>query len=134
MMKGNHMSASFADRLSKLMTSPRGINQAQLSRATGISVPALINYRRGRIPRAEQLATLARHFGVTIDDLLAAPPQPKMSRRLEQQRDVIEAILLNIASGIRSETNPKGSKTPRKYWRIPTAAYDDFLRRRSNQQ
>lgn len=42
----------------------------------------------------------------------------------------LEAI--NIASGLRSDANPSGSKTPRRYWRIPVSAYDAFIDRRRN--
>ena len=39
---------------------------------------------------------------------------------------------VNIASGLQSEANPKGNKTPRAYWRIPVSAYDAFIAARKN--
>lgn len=53
----------------------------------------------------------------------------------QQVIDLIEENELhgiNIASGLRCETNPKGNKTPRKFWRIPVSAYDEFIARRRN--
>jgi hypothetical protein len=39
---------------------------------------------------------------------------------------------VNIASGLKSDANPKGNKTPRKYWRVPVSAYDEFIEENKN--
>lgn len=49
--------------------------------------------------------------------------------------DLIESgdlAAVNIASGLQSAGNPNGSKTPRKYWRIPVSAFDAFVAQRKN--
>lgn len=47
-----------------------GKNQKELARELGISEAALINYKRDRIPKAEELHRLATYFGVSIDWIL----------------------------------------------------------------
>jgi hypothetical protein len=41
---------------------------------------------------------------------------------------------VNVASGLQSHLNPRGSKTPRCHWRIPIAAFDAFVNARKNNQ
>jgi len=41
---------------------------------------------------------------------------------------------VNVASGLHTRLNPRGSKTPRCHWRIPVAAFDAFVEARKNNQ
>ena len=59
----------FEDRLKKLMAS-RGVTQSTLADAVGVSQGALSNYISGRLPKVEELGTLADFFEVSIDELL----------------------------------------------------------------
>lgn len=48
-----------------------GRSQKELATALGISEGALINYKRDRIPKTEELHKLASHFGTTMDYIYA---------------------------------------------------------------
>jgi len=50
--------------------SQAGENNAALAKAVGVSHVAVGNYVSGRLPRAEELLQIARHFKVSLDYLL----------------------------------------------------------------
>ena len=56
---------------------------------------------------------------------------------IEEYRDTDGAsglAAVNVASGLHTRLNPRGSKTPRCHWRIPVAAFDAFVEARKNNQ
>lgn len=54
-----------------------GRSQKELAAALGISEGALINYKRDRVPKTEELHKLASYFGTTMDYIYAgAGPSP----------------------------------------------------------
>lgn len=60
---------SFSERFFDL-TKNSGLNQKELSQRLELSEGAVINYKRGRIPKAEELLKIAKYFGTTIEWLL----------------------------------------------------------------
>lgn len=69
MQDKNCTSVGFAKRYLDLLQHSK-LRQKDLSLATGISESALINYKRNRIPKADELYKIARFFGVTMEWLL----------------------------------------------------------------
>ena len=68
------------DRIAALMVQ-HGERAADLARATGISTGLLSQWKsRLQKPSAEQLALVAAHYGVAVDELLgsAAPAEPEL--------------------------------------------------------
>lgn len=60
----------FAERLKELRLE-KGLSQAQLSKATGISQVAITYWEnQQRVPNANAIIILARYFGVSTDYLL----------------------------------------------------------------
>ena len=60
----------FIERLKELRQE-KGLSQAQLAKATGISTGAIGFWETGeRVPNALAIKTLAKYFGVTTDYLL----------------------------------------------------------------
>jgi transcriptional regulator with XRE-family HTH domain len=68
----------FPDRLRGLMRE-RGINNAQLGKAIGVSHVAVGNFLAGQLPKSEHLYELARFFGVPMEFFLEAEGE---SRRM----------------------------------------------------
>jgi transcriptional regulator with XRE-family HTH domain len=63
----------FKRRLHELMKQ-HGVNGATLSAATGITSASISNYRQGRLPRTEALASLAGYFEVPMESLISDSP------------------------------------------------------------
>lgn len=64
--------SKFAKRLKELRNE-RGLSQAELAKATGLSHTALVYWENEkRIPKANAVLILAEFFGVTTDYLLGA--------------------------------------------------------------
>jgi transcriptional regulator with XRE-family HTH domain len=60
---------TFADRLRQLRTA-RGVTQAGLAAASGVSLGAVRDYEQGKKePSAGNLVRLAQALGVTLDEL-----------------------------------------------------------------
>lgn len=60
----------FAERLKELRNE-KGLSQAQLAKATGLSHTALVYWEtEQRVPNAKAVVILAKFFGVTTDYLL----------------------------------------------------------------
>lgn len=60
----------FAERLKELRNE-KGLSQAQLAKATGLSHTALVYWEtEQRVPNAKAIVILAKFFGVTTDYLL----------------------------------------------------------------
>jgi len=60
----------FIERL-KVLRNEKGLSQAQLAKATGISTGAIGFWEKGeRVPNALAIITLAKFFGVSTDYLL----------------------------------------------------------------
>ncbi|MBB5827508.1 helix-turn-helix domain-containing protein [Micromonospora carbonacea] len=78
---------------------------AELSAATGISVSTLSRLESGaRRPTLEQLLPLARAHGVTLDDLVGAPPtgDPRIHLRPVTRHGMIMLPLTRRAGGIQA--------------------------------
>ncbi|MFI1196691.1 helix-turn-helix domain-containing protein [Micromonospora sp. NPDC020750] len=78
---------------------------ADLSAATGISVSTLSRLESGtRRPTLEQLLPLARAHGVTLDDLVGAPPtgDPRVHLRPVSRHDLTMLPLTRRAGGIQA--------------------------------
>ncbi|MFF3866517.1 helix-turn-helix domain-containing protein [Micromonospora sp. NPDC001898] len=78
---------------------------ADLSAATGISVSTLSRLESGtRRPTLEQLLPLARAHGVTLDDLVGAPPtgDPRVHLRPISRHDLTMLPLTRRAGGIQA--------------------------------
>ncbi|MGW1061679.1 helix-turn-helix domain-containing protein [Micromonospora rubida] len=78
---------------------------ADLSAATGISVSTLSRLESGtRRPTLEQLLPLARAHGVTLDDLVGAPPtgDPRVHLRPVSRHDMTMLPLTRRAGGIQA--------------------------------
>ena len=87
---------AFAKRLIELREA-RGMTQAELSRATGISERMIAYYERPDAkPPGSLLATLARALQVTTDELLGLQPtdhkRPVRSSRLVRRLSMIEKL------------------------------------------
>ncbi|MCU0797311.1 MAG: helix-turn-helix domain-containing protein [Akkermansiaceae bacterium] len=61
---------SFPERFRELVASS-GLTQKELANALGLSEGAIVNYKRDRVPKADELVAIANHFGITVDWLLA---------------------------------------------------------------
>ncbi len=46
------------------------MTQKELAQSLGVSEGAMVNYKRGRIPKAEELVRISSFFGVSVDWLL----------------------------------------------------------------
>ena len=83
----------------------REITLAQLSSQTGISVSTLSRLESGgRKPTLELLLPLARSYGVTLDDLVDAPPtgDPRVHLRPVTERGMTMVPLTQRAEGIQA--------------------------------
>lgn len=83
----------------------RDTTLADLSAATGISVSTLSRLESGtRRPTLEHLLPLARAYGVTLDDLVGAPPtgDPRIHLRPVTRHGVTHLPLSRRASGIQA--------------------------------
>jgi transcriptional regulator with XRE-family HTH domain len=60
---------NFSGRFSRLIKES-DLTQKELAAAIGVAESAIVNYKRGRVPKAEELLKIAQHFGVTVDWLL----------------------------------------------------------------
>ncbi len=60
---------NFASRFETLI-SRSGFSQKEIAARLGISEGSIVNYKRDRIPKAEELLTIATYFGVTMEWLL----------------------------------------------------------------
>jgi transcriptional regulator with XRE-family HTH domain len=83
----------------------RGTTLAELSTATGISVSTLSRLESGgRRPTLEQLLPLARAHGVTLDELVDAPPtgDPRLHLRPVTRHGMTMLPLTRRAGGIQA--------------------------------
>ncbi|WP_030177209.1 helix-turn-helix domain-containing protein [Spirillospora albida] len=83
----------------------RGTTLAELSAATGISVSTLSRLESGsRRPALEQLLPLARAHGVTLDELVGAPPtgDPRVHMRPVTRHGMTMLPLTRRAGGIQA--------------------------------
>jgi transcriptional regulator with XRE-family HTH domain len=65
------------------------LNQKALAAQLGVTESAIVNYKSGRTPKAEELLRIAQHFGVTMEFLLTgsgASPQPAVNEALWKQK------------------------------------------------
>lgn len=60
---------NFGERFRDLVSNS-GMTQKELSESLGLSEGALVNYKRGRIPKAEELLSISAFFGVSLKWLL----------------------------------------------------------------
>lgn len=87
---------NFSDRFSDLLGN-NPLNQKELSISLNISEGALINYKRGRIPKAEELLKIANHFGVSMEWLLTGKDDSPKSESAWKTRCQIAETKLAIA-------------------------------------
>src|SRR3954452_19739214 len=83
----------------------RGITLADLSDGTGISVSTLSRLESGsRRPTLELLLPLARTYGVTLDELVGAPPtgDPRVHMRPVRRNGMTLLPLSRRAGGIQA--------------------------------
>src|SRR3954452_16579788 len=83
----------------------RGITLADLSDGTGISVSTLSRLESGsRRPTLELLLPLARTYGVTLDELVGAPPtgDPRVHMRPVQRGGMTMLPLSRRAGGVQA--------------------------------
>lgn len=79
----DHVLAEVGPRL-RTLRQFRAVTLAELAEATGISTSTLSRLENGRLrPTLEQLLPLARTHGVTLDELVGAPPtgDPRINLR-----------------------------------------------------
>ncbi len=79
----DHVLAAVGPRL-RTLRQFRAVTLAELAEATGISTSTLSRLENGRLrPTLEQLLPLARTHGVTLDELVGAPPtgDPRINLR-----------------------------------------------------
>ena len=106
-----------------------GVNGKGLSALTGISEPSITHYRGGRVPKAEELYRLAKHFGVTMEWLLvgeAAGDGTPVVRELAGEVKVLDAIkqaekLLESLEAMRAGPD-QSSRGKTKYSKIKKSA------------
>lgn len=58
-----------------------------------------------------------------------------LTMTMQQVVDLIhggQLLAVDISSGLKSSSNPRGNKTARSYWRIPVSAFDEFIAKRIN--
>jgi transcriptional regulator with XRE-family HTH domain len=105
----------------RVLRRQRGTTLADLSAATGVSVSTLSRLESGdRKPTLELLLPLARAYGVTLDELVGAPPtgDPRIHLRpvtrhgmtmlpLTRRAGGIQAYKLVIPAGSRTEPEPQ---------------------------
>ena len=94
---------NFFSRLGKLLEkSP--LNQKALACQLEISEAALARYKQDRIPKADELYRIAKHFGVSMEWLLHGEGLPNgNSDNADQWRDramAAESKLLMLKAGI----------------------------------
>ena len=119
----------FAERLRSLRDE-KGLNNAELAKAVGLSHVSIGNFLEGQLPRSEYLAALAQFFGVSTDWLLgretAPAPAPAALREsapeyliddalaeLEALRERVEALdraLRRLKQNVPASASPDVSK------------------------
>ncbi len=95
----------------------RDVTLTQLSEATGISVSTLSRLESGeRRPTLELLLPLAKVHGVTLDELVDAPPtgDPRVHLRPVSQRGMTMVPLTRRAGGIQAYKIVLDPGTPRE--------------------
>lgn len=76
----------FAERLSGLMQS-RGVTQLALAAGIGAGQPTVCRYLAGQLPKAGELAKLARFFDVPMETLLGEDGARGESSKAERRRE-----------------------------------------------
>lgn len=69
MQAGKFTNVSFSARFRALLSNS-GKTQKEIATALGLSEGALINYKRDSIPKSNELLSISRYFGVTMEWLL----------------------------------------------------------------
>ncbi len=83
----------------------RGVTLAELATATGISESTLSRLETGRLrPTLEQLLPLARFHGVTLDELVDAPPtgDPRVHIKPVRRHNMLIMPLTRRAGGVQA--------------------------------
>lgn len=95
----------FDERFTELMQNS-GLTKKELSQVLQMSDSAIINYKRGRIPKADELLRISRYFNVSVDWLLTGEemefeklPQSAWEMRCRRAEDKL-AIALEALKGI----------------------------------
>jgi transcriptional regulator with XRE-family HTH domain len=85
---------NFSDRFTALVReSP--LSQKQLALALGLAESAVVNYKKGRTPKADELLRIARHFRVTMEWLLTGEGARSIAEKVKDWEDGLK------------KTNPK---------------------------
>lgn len=89
----------------RMIRRDRGVTLADLSQATGISESTLSRLETGRLrPTLEQLLPLARFYGVTLDELVDAPPtgDPRVHLKPVRRHNMLVLPLTRRAGGVQA--------------------------------
>ena len=77
-----------------------GLSQKDLAAALGVSEGSIVNYKGGRIPKAEELLAISAYFGLSMEQLLTgqADPTPRSPEAsvLKQARAEAEKLLRQL--------------------------------------
>lgn len=89
----------FDERFTALLLDS-GLTQKELSKVLQMSDSAIINYKRGRIPKADELLRISQYFNVTLEWLLTGQdpqytpiPQSAWEMRCRRAEDKLAIAL-----------------------------------------
>lgn len=103
MQDKSYTNVSFSVRFSDLCTNS-DLPQNALAEILGLSVGAIINYKKGRIPKAEELHRIASYFGVSMEWLLTGQddkPVDQWRHRAEVAEKKLEAMKAGLYAFIK---------------------------------
>ena len=97
----NFTSVNFCERFQELLDAS-GKSQKELASEMELSEAALVNYKRDRLPKAEELLRIARFFRVSVDWLLTGEDesQPKSADGWQQRAIAAEAKVEMLKAGM----------------------------------
>lgn len=92
---------NFSDRLLDLMADS-GKNQKELAAIFAVSEGTLINWKRGQLPKSEELLRISQFFGVQMEWLMTGESdlQPKSSDGWKQRAMAAEQKVVMLKSGM----------------------------------
>lgn len=91
---------NFSQRFCDLLKSS-GMSQKQLAVALGVSEASVVNYKRGQLPKAEELLRMAQFFDVSMEYLLTGDDHHEIPDAQWRQRAVAaEEKLTALKAGL----------------------------------
>ncbi|MEI2725642.1 MAG: helix-turn-helix transcriptional regulator [Verrucomicrobiota bacterium] len=91
--------AAFGNRL-KSRLEEKGVGQAELCEALGLSHGAVHHYLKGRVPRGYTLAKIARYLRTTADDLLGLQGSSQVERFVLWPLKAAQESLVRISQAV----------------------------------